>query len=194
MEQAFGLCWQEHKSLRIDAIYSATTICAQPGTGYAMTTTSKIEDKLLELNIELPGPSAAAGNYVPAVLTGNLLIISGQISRNDDGSPMVGRLGETLTVEEGQKAARSCAIQIIAAAKNALGDLGRIEKIVKLNGFVFATHDFELQPAVINGASDLMVEVFGPDIGSHARAAVGMGSLPFGVAVEIDAIIAVKDA
>lgn len=159
-----------------------------------MTTTSKIEDKLLELNIELPGPSAAAGNYVPAVLTGNLLIISGQISRNDDGSPMVGRLGETLTVEEGQKAARSCAIQIIAAAKNALGDLGRIEKIVKLNGFVFATHDFELQPAVINGASDLMVEVFGPDIGSHARAAVGMGSLPFGVAVEIDAIIAVKDA
>jgi enamine deaminase RidA (YjgF/YER057c/UK114 family) len=150
------------------------------------------EARLDELGITLPGPSAAAGNYVPAALTGNLLMISGQIARNEDGTPLLGRLGETLTVEDGQAAARSCGIQIIAAAKNALGDLSRVERIVKLNGFVSAALDFEQHPAVINGASDLMVEVFGTEIGSHARAAVGMGSLPLGVAVEIDAIIAVK--
>ncbi|MEO0637409.1 MAG: RidA family protein [Pseudomonadota bacterium] len=152
------------------------------------------ETRLAELGIELPGPSAAAGNYVAAVEANGMLYISGQIARQDDGSPMVGRLGDGLGVEEGQAAARSCAIQIIAATKNALGDLSRVERVVKLQGFVSATPEFTQHPAVINGASDLMVEVFGSEIGSHARAAVGMGSLPLGVPVEIDAVIAVKPA
>ena len=155
---------------------------------------NEIETKLAELGIELPGPSAAAGNYVPAVEAGGMLYISGQIARNADGSPMIGRLGDAMDVAAGQAAARSCAIQIIAAANNALGGLSRIERIVKLQGFVSATADFTDQPAVINGASDLMVEVFGSEMGSHARAAVGMGSLPLGVPVEIDAVIALKPA
>ncbi|MEM1366215.1 MAG: RidA family protein [Pseudomonadota bacterium] len=153
---------------------------------------NEIETRLADLGITLPGPSASAGNYVPAVEAGGMLYVSGQIARNDDGSPMVGRLGDDVDLETGQAAARSCAIQIIAAANNALGGLDRVERIVKLQGFVSATHDFTQHPAVINGASDLMVEVFGAEKGSHARAAVGMGSLPLGVPVEIDAVIAVK--
>lgn len=155
---------------------------------------NEFANRLSDLGIDLPGPSASAGNYVPAVEAGGMLYISGQIARHADGSPLVGRLGDSVDVAAGQAAARSCAIQIIAAANNALGGLDRIERIVKLQGFVSATADFTDHPAVINGASDLMVEVFGTDIGSHARAAVGMGSLPLGVAVEIDAVIAVKPA
>ncbi|MEO0498006.1 MAG: RidA family protein [Pseudomonadota bacterium] len=153
---------------------------------------NKFENRLAELGISLPGPSAAAGNYVPAVEAGGMLYISGQIARNPDGSPLVGRLGDDIDVAAGQTAARSCAIQIIAAANNTLGGLARVDRIVKLQGFVSATAEFTEHPAVINGASDLMVEVFGADVGSHARAAVGMGSLPLGVAVEIDAVIALK--
>ena len=156
--------------------------------------TNKIETRLEELGISLPAAPASAGNYVAAVETNGLLFISGQIARHEDGSPLIGRLGESMSVQDGQIAARSCAIQIIAAAKHALGDLDRVERIVKLQGFVSAAHDFEQHPSVINGASDLMVEIFGSEIGSHARAAVGMGSLPLGVAVEIDAIIAVRAA
>ncbi len=148
----------------------------------------KTEEHLKSLGILLPSPAAPAANYVPFVISGNLLTISGQVPVGPEGLEFQGKLGDGYDVETGQKAARLCAINILAQAKAALGDLDRIEKMIKINGFVNCTPDFGDQPAVINGASDLLVEALG-ERGKHARAAVGMASLPFGVAVEIDAII-----
>ncbi len=150
--------------------------------------TGKTETHLQELGILLPSPAAPAANYVPFVISGNLLTISGQVPVGPDGLEFQGKLGDDFDVETGQKAARLCAINILAQAKAALGDLDRITQMIKINGFVNATADFGDQPAVINGASDFLVEALG-DRGKHARAAVGMSSLPFGVAVEVDAII-----
>ena len=150
----------------------------------------KPEEKLSALGIELPQAPAPAANYVPFVQTGSLLFISGQISIAPAGAAHKGRLGEDLDVAAGQAAARQCAINILAQAKAALGELGRIRRLVKLGAFVCSTPDFTEQPAVVNGASDLMVEVLG-DRGRHARFAVGAPSLPLGVAVEIDAIFEV---
>lgn len=148
---------------------------------------SAIETKLNELGITLPAAAAPAANYVPFVVTGNTVYISGQISMNADGF-ITGKLGDTLNVEQGAAAAQTCAIGLLAQAKAACGgDLGRIKRLVKLVGFVNSTPDFTDQPKVINGASDFMVEVMG-DAGRHARSAVSAGSLPFGVAVEIEAI------
>ena len=148
---------------------------------------SAIETKLNELGITLPEAAAPAANYVPFVVTGNTVYISGQISMNADGF-ITGKLGDTLNVEQGAAAAQTCAIGLLAQAKAACGgDLGRIKRLVKLVGFVNSTPDFTEQPKVINGASDFMVEVMG-DAGRHARSAVSAGSLPFGVAVEIEAI------
>lgn len=148
---------------------------------------SAIETKLNELGITLPEAAAPAANYVPFVVTGNTVYISGQISMNADGF-ITGKLGDTLNVEQGAAAAQTCAIGLLAQAKAACGgDLGRIKRLVKLVGFVNSTPDFTDQPKVINGASDFMVEVMG-DAGRHARSAVSAGSLPFGVAVEIEAI------
>ena len=146
------------------------------------------EQKLTEMGITLPTPPAPAANYVPFTIAGNILTISGQITMGPDGLEFVGKLGDTMDVEEGAKAARLCAINILAQAKAALGDLDRIRQVVKIQGFVNATPDFTAHPQVINGASDFLGEVLG-DAGKHARAAVGMSSLPLGVAVEVDAVI-----
>ena len=145
------------------------------------------EDALERLGITLPEPLPAVANYVPTVQTGNLLFVSGQVSAGKDGL-VTGRLGADMDLEAGQAAARLCGINILAQCKAALGDLSQIKRVVKLGGFVNVTSDFTNIPQVVNGCSDLMVEVFG-DAGRHARFAVGAPSLPLGVAVEIDAVI-----
>ena len=150
-----------------------------------------IETRLAELGITLPDAPAPAANYVPTVRTGDLLFISGQVSKTDDGL-ITGELGAGFSVEDAQAAARICALNLIAQAKAACGgDLDRVRRVVKLVGFVNAAPDFDQHPQVINGASDLMVKVFG-DKGRHARSAVGSSSLPFGIAVEVEAIFEVK--
>ena len=151
-----------------------------------------IEDRLKELGIELPQAAAPVANYVAAVESGTQLYISGQLPLKD-GKPLVtGHLGAGVSVEEGAAAARQCGLNILAQAKAALGgDLERIERCVKLVGFVASTPDFTGQPPVINGASDLMVEVLG-ERGRHARSAVGVAVLPLDVAVEIEAIFEIK--
>lgn len=147
---------------------------------------SSPESRLSALNIVLPEPMAAVANYVPFVVSGHQLFVSGQVSAGPDGL-VKGRLGENMSLEQGQAAARLCAINLIAQCKAALGDLSRLKRVVKLGGFVNAHPDFEAIPQVINGCSDLMVDVFG-DAGRHARSAVSSPVLPLGVAVEIDGI------
>ncbi len=150
-----------------------------------------IHARLKKLGITLPKAAAPVANYVPFVRVGSLLTISGQIAFGPDGL-VKGRLGQTMDVETGQQAARLCALNLIAQANAALdGKLENITRVVRLGGFVNATADFEDIPHVINGASDLMVEVFG-DIGRHARAAVSCPNLPLGSAVEVDAIFEVQ--
>lgn len=149
-----------------------------------------IDAKLAEKGITLPAAPAPAANYVPFVQSGNLVFVSGQISQNEAGL-ITGKLGDGLSVEEGAEAARRCGLSLIAQLKAAVGDLDRVVRVVKLTGFVNSTPDFTDQPKVINGCSDLMVDVFG-DAGRHARAAVSAPSLPLGVAVEIEAIFEVK--
>lgn len=149
-----------------------------------------IETRLEELGIALPEAAAPVASYVPVVIHGDLAFVSGQVSIVD-GERLNGRLGEDLTLDDGIRAARGCGLMILAQLKAALGSLDRVERVVKLGGFVNSTGDFFDQPKVINGASDLMLEVFG-DAGKHARAAVGVPALPLGVAVEVDAIVAVR--
>ncbi|MCJ8191238.1 RidA family protein [Sphingomicrobium aestuariivivum] len=151
-----------------------------------------IEAKLQELGIELPEPAAPVASYLPAVEAGGFLHISGQISMREDGSLIVGTLGEDYDLESGIAAARRCGIMLLAQMKKALGSLDRVEKVVKLGGFVNSAADFTDQPKVVNGASDLMQEVFG-EAGRHARSAVGVNTLPLGVAVEVDAIVKIRD-
>ena len=147
----------------------------------------RIDTRIADLGITLPDAPMPAANYVPFVQTGNLVMVSGQISQGPDGL-ILGRLGETMDVAGGQGAARACALNLIAQLKVAAGgDLDRVTRVVRLGGFVNSAPDFTDHPKVINGASDLMVEVFG-DAGRHARAAVGVAALPLGVAVEIDGI------
>lgn len=149
---------------------------------------SAIEARIAELGLALPAAPAPVANYVPYAISGELLLVSGQISKAADGTVVSGRLGERLSVADGQQAARLCALNILAQAKAALGSLERIGQVLRLNGFVHATPDFNDHPLVINGASDLMVAVLG-DPGRHTRIAVGVAGLPGGCAVEIDAII-----
>lgn len=144
------------------------------------------EDRLAELGIALPAPMTPVANYVPFVITGNLLFVSGQVSAMD-GTRMKGRLGEDLELSAGQQAARACGINLIAQCKAALGELSRVKRVVKLGGFVNCAPDFTDIPQVINGCSDLMVDVFG-EAGRHARSAVSCPVLPLGVAVEIDGV------
>jgi len=147
----------------------------------------KIETRLAELGLELPEAPAPAANYVPYVIIDNLIYISGQISKDANGL-ICGKLGDNTSVEQGAAAARVCGLNLIAQLREACdGNLDRVVKVVKLGGFVNATADFTNHPAVINGASDLMAEVFGQK-GEHARAAVGCVSLPLGVAVEVEGI------
>ncbi len=157
-----------------------------------MHMTDTIEQKLAELGLELPQPAAPVASYVPAVEVGGLLYISGQLPFVE-GKVVTGRLGENVSLEAGEAAARACGIMLIAQMKAALGSLDRVERIVKLGAFINCTADFTDQPEVANGASDLMEQVFG-DAGKHARAAVGVPALPRGAAVEVDAVIALKDA
>ncbi len=150
--------------------------------------TGTIEARLGELHIELPQAAAAAANYVPYVITGNLVFIAGQVPFWNGELTYLGKVGRDFSLEEGQAAARRVGLNIIAQVKAACGgDLDRVVRCVKLGGFVNCPADFTEQPAVINGASDLMVAVFG-DHGRHARFAVGANILPMDVAVEIDAI------
>ena len=144
------------------------------------------ESRLADLGISLPKPMAAVANYVPFVISGSQLFVSGQVSAGAEGL-VKGRLGENMTLEDGQAAARLCAINLITQCNAALGDLSRIKRVVKLGGFVNAHPDFEELPQVINGCSDLMVDVFG-DAGRHARSAVASPVLPLGVAVEVDGV------
>lgn len=145
------------------------------------------EQKLAEMGITLPEAPAPAANYVPFVISGNLVHVSGQVA-SKDGALTVGKLGDTMSVEDGMKAAETCAIALLAQVKAACGgDLDRLKRVVKLTGFVNSTTDFGDQPKVINGASNLLAEALG-DAGKHARSAVSAASLPFGVAVEIDGV------
>ena len=148
----------------------------------------QIEKRLAELGIELPDAPAPAATYAPTVQTGKLVFISGQVPIDANGL-VKGKLGAGYSIEQGQAAARLCALSLIAQMKNAAGgDLDRVKRVVKLLGFVNCTQDFENHPQVVNGASDLLVEVFG-DKGRHARSAVGAPALPFQVAVEVEAIV-----
>jgi enamine deaminase RidA (YjgF/YER057c/UK114 family) len=148
----------------------------------------EVDARLAELGIEVPEAAAPVANYVGYVQSGNMVFVSGQVPLVDGAFKYQGKVGAEFSVEDGQEAARICAINIVAQLKAACGgDLDRVQRIVKLGGFVNSTPEFTDQPKVINGASDLMVAVFG-DKGRHTRAAVSAGSLPLGVAVEIDAI------
>jgi len=150
-----------------------------------------IEKRLQELGITLPDAPAPAANYVPYTLTATTLYVSGQISATAGGEKFVGKVGAEIDTETAYKAARACCLNILAQAKAALGDLDRIEQCLKLGGFVNATPEFTDHPEVVNGASDLMVEILG-DKGKHARFAVGSASLPRNVQVEVDAIFAIS--
>ncbi|WOK35342.1 RidA family protein [Sphingomonas sp. C3-2] len=154
--------------------------------------TDSITQKLAELGLSLPEAAAPVAAYVPAVEAGGLLHVSGQLPFKD-GALMKGRLGEDRDTDYGYEAARACALMLVAQIEKALGSLDRVERIVKLGAFVASTPDFTDQPKVANGASELMVALFG-DAGRHARSAVGVPVLPLGAAVEVDAIVAVRPA
>ena len=148
----------------------------------------KFNDKIKELNIHLPEAKPPVGNYVATKISGKMLYISGQISIDENGQLIKGKIGKDLDVEAGYNAAKRCALSIIAQVKKTCDDdLSKVKSCIKLTGFVNSTDEFIDQPKVINGASDLIASVFG-DAGMHARAAVSVNSLPLGVSVEVDAI------
>ncbi|GHU05593.1 hypothetical protein FACS1894205_5810 [Alphaproteobacteria bacterium] len=154
--------------------------------------TGRIEKRLVEIGLVLPQATAPAANYVPFVLSGDLVFLAGQLPFQDGKLAQTGLLGRDVGLEDGVRAARLCAINLITQIKAALeGDLDRVRRIVRVGGFVASTADFIDQPKVVNGASDLFVEVFG-DIGRHARSAVSAPSLPLGAAVEVEAIIQIS--
>lgn len=150
------------------------------------------EQRLAALGLSLPDAPPAIANYVPAVRSGNLVFLAGQIARDARGKFLTGKVGRDLTETQGAAAARTCALQLIAVLKAETGDLSRVKRIVRVGGFVNCPEDFTAQPKVVNGASDLLVAVFG-DRGRHARAAVGVSSLPAGAPVEIELIAEVAD-
>jgi enamine deaminase RidA (YjgF/YER057c/UK114 family) len=150
------------------------------------------EERLKEKGIVLSTPSAPVANYVNVVRVGNLLFLSGKGPVKPDGSYVIGKVGKDLTIEQGYEAARLAAISHLSVLKAELGDLNKVKRIVKVLGMVNCTDDFKDQPKVINGYSDLMVEIFG-EKGKHARSAVGMNSLPLGIAVEVEVIVEVED-
>ena len=153
-------------------------------------TDAEITAKLAELGLTLPEAAAPVAAYVPVVIAGGLAHVSGQLPFVE-GRLVRGRLGEDVSLEEGYAAARACGLMLIAQLKAALGSLDRVERIVKLGGYVNSAADFTDQPKVVNGASELMVALFG-EPGKHARSAIGVPTLPLGAAVEVDAIVAVR--
>lgn len=151
-----------------------------------------VETKLKELGIELPPAAKPVANYVPSVRTGNLVFLSGHGPVTEDGALMTGKIGGDLTLEQGVEAARRTMIGLLGSLKAEIGDLDKVRRVVKLLGMVNCPSDFVDQPKVINGASDLLVEVFG-DLGRHARSAVGMNALPLNMCVEIEMIVEVEN-
>jgi enamine deaminase RidA (YjgF/YER057c/UK114 family) len=151
-----------------------------------------VEAKIKELGLQLPSPAKPVANYVPAVRTGNLVFLSGHGPLREDGSLITGKLDSDLTIEEGYEAAKRTAIGLLGSLKGLIGDLDKVLRVVKLLGMVNCEPTFKDHPKVINGASDLLVEVFG-DEAKHARSAVGMNGLPFNMAVEIEMIVEVED-
>lgn len=149
------------------------------------------EEKLKALGIELPQPTKPIGNYVKYVRTGNLIYFSGHGPGKPDGTTITGKVGKDLTLEQGYEAAKATGISLLSTLKDAVGDLSKVKRIVKVFGMVNCTDTFTDQPKVINGFSDLMVSVFG-DKGKHARSAVGMNALPNNIAVEIEMIVEVE--
>jgi enamine deaminase RidA (YjgF/YER057c/UK114 family) len=150
-----------------------------------------VEARLKSLGIELPKSPSPLANYVPFVITGNLLYLSGQGPREADGTFHTGKVGQEVTIEQAYQDARLTGLNLLAVMQGALGELDRIERVVKLLGMVNGTPDFLEHPQVINGCSDLMVEVF-EEKGRHARSAVGMGSLPNNITVEVEAIVEIR--
>jgi enamine deaminase RidA (YjgF/YER057c/UK114 family) len=146
-----------------------------------------VKSRLTALGFTLPTPGAPAANYIPAVTTGQLLYISGQVSISPNGASYIGKLGKDYTIEEGQKAAEICAVNLLGVIKAAVGDFAKVSRMIKLTGFVNAIPEFEDAHKVINGASDLLTEVLGEQ-GRHSRSAIGVGTLPLGCAVEVEAI------
>ena len=152
----------------------------------------KVDARLRDLKIQLPKPTAPVANYLPYVVVGSLVFVSGQLPMGFNGIEFDGKVGADLSVEDGRKAARLCALNLVAQLREACsGDLDRVTRVVKLGGFVNCTETFSQQPQVINGASDLMVDIFG-DMGKHSRSAVGVSNLPMNVAVEIDGIFEIR--
>jgi enamine deaminase RidA (YjgF/YER057c/UK114 family) len=152
----------------------------------------KIEGKLREMGLKLPEIPKPVANYVPAVKTGNLLFISGHGPQKEIGTLSTGKVGRDLTLEEGYEAAKNVALRLLSTIKDTVDDLDKVKRVVKLVGFVNCSENFTDQPKVVNGASDLFVEVFG-ERGIHARSAVGMYQLPGGIPVEIEAVVEVED-
>lgn len=154
--------------------------------------TPDIADRLEALGLTLPDAPVPQANYVPWIVSGHLVFVSGQISQEADGAFITGKLGDDLGVDEGARAAARCALSLLAQVNAAAGgDLGQLKRVVKLTGFVNSTPEFGDQPKVVNGCSDLLVEILG-DAGRHTRSAVSAASLPFGVAVEIEGIFELK--
>ena len=150
-----------------------------------------IEEKLSQMGLPLPSAPTPAGAYVPTVRTGNLVFVSGQVPKQDGKIRFRGSIGDNLSLEDGQQAARFCTLNALAAIKGEIGDLALIRRIVKLTGYVRSATDFTAHPMIIDGASELLIELFG-ERGRHSRVAVGVGSLPLGVAVELEMIVEVE--
>jgi enamine deaminase RidA (YjgF/YER057c/UK114 family) len=149
------------------------------------------DERLAQLGLTLPESPAAVANYVPAVRSGHLVFLSGQIARNRDGTFLTGKVGRDFTEPEAAAAARACALQLLAALKAEVGDLSKVKRIVRVSGFVNCTDDFTAQSKVVNGASDFLVAVFGAS-GRHARTAIGVNALPFGAPVEVELIAEIE--
>jgi enamine deaminase RidA (YjgF/YER057c/UK114 family) len=149
------------------------------------------EQKLAELGLTLPASNAPIANYVPAVRSGNLIFLSGHIPRDAQGAVIAGKVGRDASEKAANAAARTTALALLATLKKEVGDLAKVKRIVRVGGFVNAVDDFKAQPQVINGCSDLLVAVFG-DRGRHARAALGVASLPLGAVVEIEMVVEVE--
>ena len=173
------------------ALMILAPLCLLYATATMAQSSSHIDARLKELGIVLPASSAPVANYVNAVQTGNLVFLAGKGPKRDDGTYITGKVGTDLTIEQGYQAARLTGIAQLAALKEAIGNLDRVKRIVKVLGMVNAGPDFTDHPKVINGFSDLMVEVFG-EKGKHARSAVGMSSLPMGMSVEIELIVEIE--
>lgn len=173
---------------RLASVFALSLLSLAP-LGAADTSTP--EAKLAALGLTLPATNAPIANYVPAVRTGNLVFLSGHIPRDAAGKVIAGKVGRDATEQEANAAARVTTLALLATLKKEIGDLSKVKRIVKVGGFVNAVDDFKAQPQVMNGCSDLLVAVFG-DRGRHARAALGMGSLPVGAVVEIEMIVEVQ--